>query len=644
MNAKAPPKPPPPPVVSVIVVNFNGGELTPACLESIPPGVETIVVDNGSTDGSADAIATRFPQVLLVRAGANRGFAGGVNLGLEVARGRYVCLLNNDARLSPGALDALVAHLDAHPDVGMAAPQLLHEDGRRQHSFDNFPSLATVFLNKSLLRLLRPSKYPSKRQVFAEPRDVESVIGACMIVRRSLIDRIGPLDEAYFLFLEETDWCLKARRSGARVVFVPQATVVHLQGRTRDKVRVRARIEYTRSLFTYFRKNRPASYLPLRILFPVRTLVALLAQTLTLFLKGAPRRWSETAAVLGWQIAGCPPAWGLSTAGETKALRLRDGWTVLEPHMDGFGRFDDLVAKGKVVRDEAGKRHVEVAVGERAYLVKIYKGTSLVKKAVGSKAAREFAVSREIVRAGIPCAPIVAWGDRAYGSAAVVEKVCGAATLQDVLLSDPARRRRLAFLYGRFARRLQDAGVYQYDFNPTNVLAVGERLLLIDFERAAYRGRPLAESERLELVAKIDRIPVLSRADRLRFVKGYVDAHEADRRRLKEIVRELKRRSEAKKASDAGKTERRSVEENGAFGAFAIADLEGHYRKDAVSADALPALLEKGRREEVEDAVAAWQAANRAAGPRPAAVVRRKGERRGALVYALGGTEGPANG
>ncbi|HYF00131.1 MAG TPA: glycosyltransferase family 2 protein, partial [Planctomycetota bacterium] len=426
MTAKPPPKPPPPPAVSVVVVNFNGGDLTPACLESLPAGVETIVVDNGSTDGSADTIAARFPQAILIRNGVNRGFAGGVNRGLEVARGRYVCLLNNDARLSAGALETLVAYMDAHPDVGMAAPQLLHEDGRKQHSFDNFPSLATVFLNKSLLRLLRPSKYPSKRQDYSEPRDVESVIGACMMVRRSLIDRIGPLDEAYFLFLEETDWCLRAWRSGARVAFVPQAAVVHLQGRTRDKVRVRARIEYTRSLFTYFRKNRPGSYLLLRALFPLRTLVALLAQTLTLFLKGVPKRWTETAAVLGWQLAGGPPGWGLSTAGSDRVLKLRDGWTVLEPHMDGFGRFDDLVARGKVVRDETNKKHVEVLVGERTYLVKIYKGTSLVKKAVGSKASREFAVSRDLVRAGIPCAPIVAWGDREYGSAAVVEKVPGA--------------------------------------------------------------------------------------------------------------------------------------------------------------------------------------------------------------------------
>ena len=129
--------------VSVIIVNFNGRELTPACLESIPEGVETIVVDNGSTDGSADDLESRFPKIKLIRNGANRGFAGGVNVGIAHAGGEHVCLLNNDARLESGALETLTAFLDERSDVGMCAPQLLHEDGRRQHSFANFPTLAT---------------------------------------------------------------------------------------------------------------------------------------------------------------------------------------------------------------------------------------------------------------------------------------------------------------------------------------------------------------------------------------------------------------------------------------------------------------------------------------------------------------------
>ena len=143
------------PDVSVIVVTFNGRDFTSACLESIPDEVETVVVDNGSKDGSADEIAARFPKVTLIRNRVNRGFAAAVNQGIAASRGRYVCLLNNDARLSPESLATLVAHMDSHPDVGMAAPQLLHEDGRKQHSFDNFPSFGTVFA-KGLLRLLRP--------------------------------------------------------------------------------------------------------------------------------------------------------------------------------------------------------------------------------------------------------------------------------------------------------------------------------------------------------------------------------------------------------------------------------------------------------------------------------------------------------
>src|SRR6185295_1298734 len=127
-------------------------------------------------------------------------------------------------------------------------------------------SLASAFVNKSLLRLVAPGSFPSKNQEVTEPREVDALIGACMIVRRTLIDQIGDLDEGYFLFLEETDWCLRTRRAGWQIFLVPAAKAVHILGRTRQMVRIRGRIEYTRSLFRYFRRVRPISYPFLRLL------------------------------------------------------------------------------------------------------------------------------------------------------------------------------------------------------------------------------------------------------------------------------------------------------------------------------------------------------------------------------------------
>ncbi|HEX7900030.1 MAG TPA: glycosyltransferase [Planctomycetota bacterium] len=637
--------------VSVLVVNFNGGDVTPACLESIPKGVETIVVDNGSKDGSPDAIAAKFPGVRLIRNAANRGFAAAVNQAMDVAKGRCFLLLNNDARLSPDAVDLMVRYMAEHPDVGMLAPQLLHEDGRKQHSFDNIPSLATAFLNKSLLRLFFPAKYPSKRQEFTEPRDVESVIGACMLVRREVVDRIGPLDEAYFLFLEETDWCLRCRRAGFRVVFLPTARVTHLQGRARDKVRIRARIEYTRSLFTFFRKNRPASVPFLRLFFPLKNLVEFVFQTLAILGRGVPQRWVETAALIGWQFAGCQRAWGLSKGADVRRLKLRDGWTAFESHLDSFSDFDEAIRKGRVVKDLAGRKQVEAVAGGRSYIVKIYKKTGWFRKLKSflgfSKATHEAAVSEAAVRAGLPCAPVVANGEREAGSCAVVERIDGARQLQEILLSPetPRRlRRKLLVEYGRFARRVQDAGLWQYDFNPTNVILDGCRMLVVDFERAKFHGRPLPEAARLKLVAKMQRIPTLGKTDRLRFLKGYLDADAGDRARKAEIVATLLRLAAEKSAEDVEKAGDRCFEENRDFAPFAHDAWEGWHRKPregredpGIALDALPGALGGGagwRIEEAGDVEAAWAEANRQGGPgRPLAAARSKGAKSGRLIF-----------
>ncbi len=655
-----------PPDVTVLVVNYNGREITPACLESIPPGVETVVVDNGSKDGSPDDLAARLPSITLIRNKVNRGFAAAVNQAMGAARGRYFCLLNSDARLSPEALRTLVAYLDAHPEAGMAAPQLLHEDGRRQHSFDNFPSLATVFLNKSLLRLLMPARFPSKKQEIAEPREVESVIGACMMVRRALVERIGGLDEAYFLFLEETDWCLGSWGAGAPVVVVPGAKVVHLQGRTRDTVRVRARIEYTRSLFTFFRKNRPATSPLLRALYPLKSLVELVFQTLALWHPRVRSRWVETVALAAWQAAGCPRSWGLSGGAEPKYVSLADGTRISEDHLEPFNDFERKRSSAKTVKDRRRKRVLAYTHGERSYLVRVYKvdwPRRILAAIHGSREARELAVSIELQRRGVPAVPVAAMRARGDDHWVAYEKVAGWEQLQETLLSGataPALRRRLCFLYGRFARRLLDAGVWQYDFNPTNVLVNGMEFRLIDLERMTLRRGRVPEEGRFYLLGKMNRVPALSRTDRLRFLRGYCDASAADRRRWKELARTILGHGRLQDSLDAERAHSRCTRENRDYGAFAFESVRGHYLKErperpgtGLSKEELQALVDgkfaDGLYEEEysEQPISAWKGAVgqlRRGGRVAVAVLVRKDLPEGRIVFrraVFSGTKPP---
>jgi len=635
--------------VSVVVVTFNGREFVPACLESIPAGAETIVVDNASSDGTADLVQERFPKASLLRNSVNRGFAAGVNRGIAASRGRYVCLLNPDAKLSPGTLSTLAAYLDAHPDVGAAAPQLLHEDGRRQNSFDNFPSFATVFLNKSLLRLFLPGRFPSKTQEWTEPRDVESVIGACMMIRRGLLDRIGGLDEAYFLFLEETDWCLRAWRAGSRIAFVPGATAVHLQGGSRDTVRFRARIEYVRSLFTFFRKHRSSSPL-VRALYPFKSLLEVIFGVFGLAASRGRRRWVETVAVLGWQILGCPRGFGLSMAAEPRYLTLRDNARVLEEHMEAFNEFENKTKQQKLIKNLKHKKTVEYSAAGRTYLVKMYKLETIGRKIrallAGSKAGHEFEVSLELQRRGIPAVRVVAVKESGDPRWVACEKLEGWDQLQAVLLSDqtPAGfRRRLCFQYGMFARRLQDAGVWQYDFNPSNVLVRDRELTLIDFERVEIRPRALNEGDRFYLLAKMNRLPKLSRTDRMRFLTGYLAAHSDEGGRLGSIAAEIARRTKLQETADSERVEERCVSENRDYAPFEFGDSTGHYLRVrperpvvGVTLDELRAMIDGPGGQPAEDALEEWKRANRRAregAAPPVAVIVKKGERKGRIIF-----------
>ena len=219
--------------VAVVVVTYNALPWLERCLESVA-GHETIVVDHGSIDGTVELLRERFPDVELVEQ-ENRGLAAGWNAGVAASTGEYVLLLNADAWAVGGAVEQLAAFADEHPEAAVVGPRLLNQDGTLQRSVRGFPTLwrlATEFL---FLRKLAP-RSRALNAFYAGGFDHDAVrecdwlMGACLLFRRSAIDAVGPADEQFFLFSEETDWCYRFRAAGWKVFFYPGAEFVHVGG------------------------------------------------------------------------------------------------------------------------------------------------------------------------------------------------------------------------------------------------------------------------------------------------------------------------------------------------------------------------------------------------------------------------------
>lgn len=221
------------PAVAAVVVTYDALPWIEQCLGSLA-GIETVLVDNGSRDGTVAFVRERFPAVRVIES-ENRGLAAGWNLGIGATERRWVLLLNADAWLAEGALDRLVEFGDACPRAAVVGPRLRNPDGTLQRSVRGFPTLWRLATEYLFLRKLAP-RSSALNAFYAggfdhdEVRAVEVVMGACMLVRRAAIADVGPCDEDYFLFSEETDWCYRFRQAGWEVVFFPGAECTHVRG------------------------------------------------------------------------------------------------------------------------------------------------------------------------------------------------------------------------------------------------------------------------------------------------------------------------------------------------------------------------------------------------------------------------------
>lgn len=252
------------PQLSVVVLSWNTRDLTLACLQALSIDTprysrEIVVIDNGSGDGSADAIAARFPAVCLVRNPDNRGYAGGHNQGAALATGEFLCTLNSDTEVTPGALDLLVDFLHSHPDHGGVSPRLLNLDGTVQRACMRFPGLGTALCFDTVFGRFWPGKAVARRYFMKEfdhltSRDVHQPPGAVFVVRRSEYLEMGGLDEVLFLFFNDVDFCRRLWQRGRRIHYLAEATVTH-HGGASTKAFDKFVVVWHRNRMAYYRKH-----------------------------------------------------------------------------------------------------------------------------------------------------------------------------------------------------------------------------------------------------------------------------------------------------------------------------------------------------------------------------------------------------
>ena len=254
--------------LTITIVSWNTRKLLRDCLASIAsdPGlslsnqrsaagglpIEIIVVDNASADGSVEMVQREFPDIHLIVNESNLGFARANNRGIAASRGRYVLLLNSDTLASAGALDTLVAFMDAHPEAGVVGPRLLRPVGMAQpYAFGGDPTLGYLARRGLNRRLRRRYLHDWNTDAIQE---VDWVSGACLMARRAAIEQAGPLDESLFMYFEDNEWCLRIRKAGWKVYYDPQAAIVHLGGQSLAK-NPTARQAYSESLRHFYRKH-----------------------------------------------------------------------------------------------------------------------------------------------------------------------------------------------------------------------------------------------------------------------------------------------------------------------------------------------------------------------------------------------------
>lgn len=251
-------------IVSIIIVNFNGKRFFDSCIRSIEDnltyGYEVILVDNASTDGSADYFETRFPDLKLIRSSTNVGFSKGNNLAVKAASGKYLLLLNNDTVVQT-SLDPLIRFIDNNIDVGVVGCRLLYGNLKQQESFGRIPNPITLFLSWGILPALFPqvsfwrrTEIHSSALYDLPKNEVGWVSGACLLTRKKIWDSLSGLDENFFMYMEDVDFCRRVGEEGFKIMYSSLSSVIHFEGAGRPWIGERALQNTSDSYFVYTRR------------------------------------------------------------------------------------------------------------------------------------------------------------------------------------------------------------------------------------------------------------------------------------------------------------------------------------------------------------------------------------------------------
>ncbi|MEK7808369.1 MAG: glycosyltransferase family 2 protein [Chloroflexota bacterium] len=268
-----------PPHLSIIIVTYNSAEVIEDCLRSIPQGwaadcsdgvckpadtsnwdgsnVETIVVDNGSTDDTLKIISEKFKWVKVLSGQGNLMFSGGNNYGFKHAHAPFMFMLNPDTIVQAGALKKLVEFAQAHPEAGMIAPHTINPDESLQHNTFHFPDLKQAFFGFFEMLVLMDSPLNGRYlpEDYARVRDAEHILGATVFLRRELYEQMGGMDEKFELYFEETDWCYRAKKAGWKILYTPDATIIHLGAHSTSKNPELSSVRFYRTQSYFYRKN-----------------------------------------------------------------------------------------------------------------------------------------------------------------------------------------------------------------------------------------------------------------------------------------------------------------------------------------------------------------------------------------------------
>ena len=308
--------------ISIIIVSWNVRDLLRNCLASVKQqtaagepqmadsgrrSCEIIVVDNASHDGTIEMLRAEFPDARVIANTENAGFTRANNQALAVAQGRYLFLFNPDTELRPGALQTLYDYAEAHPRVGIVGPQLFYGDGSVQSSRRRFPTLATAFLESTKLQQWFPRNRVLTRYYMNDTRDdatqeVDWINGSAMFVRRAVYDQIGGLDEEFFMYSEELDWCYRAKRADWQIVYLPTAQVTHYEGKSSEQVVAARDIYFHSSKVRFFRKTRGAFISEVLRAFLLAMFAFQLAEESAKWLVGHKRALRAERVRAYWQV------------------------------------------------------------------------------------------------------------------------------------------------------------------------------------------------------------------------------------------------------------------------------------------------------------------------------------------------------